>query len=94
MNPDGFSHAWELLPRTIRDAVDFVSRLGERLLWVDALCLIPDDPLDIQRGTTVMDLIYGNSILTIAAAGGKDADAGLAGVHPGTRVATQHIEAI
>ncbi|PMD13246.1 HET-domain-containing protein [Hyaloscypha hepaticicola] len=94
MNPDGFSHAWELLPRTIRDAVDFASRLGERLLWVDALCFIQDDPLDIQRGTAVMDVIYGNSILTIAAAGGKDADTGLAGVHPGSRVATQHIEAI
>lgn len=37
----------EILPRTILDSMDFVSRIGERYLWVDALCIAQDDRLEL-----------------------------------------------
>ncbi|KAJ8124666.1 hypothetical protein O1611_g8974 [Lasiodiplodia mahajangana] len=61
-------------------------RIGERYLWCDALCLLQNDPDDINRGVKTMDLIYENAELTIVAACGHDADAGLPGVREGTRL--------
>lgn len=76
------------IPQTILDAVEVVKRMGERYLWVDRLCIIQDGPdKNIQMGC--MDIVYGTAILTIVAAGGQDANAGLLGVRPGTRQLTQ-----
>jgi hypothetical protein len=52
---------WPLLPRTIRDAIEVVKALGEGLLWIDALCLVQNDAVDMQNGIEVMDLIYVSS---------------------------------
>ena len=73
------------LPRTIRDALELTERLGERYLWVDSLCIVQDDMEDVQRQTTAMDSIFSGAALTIAAAAGNDADAGLPGLTPGSR---------
>ncbi|KLO82040.1 tol protein [Fusarium fujikuroi] len=42
---------------------------------------------DLERGINVMDLIYERSLLTIIAASGNDADAGLPGVRARSRPA-------
>ena len=73
------------LPRTVRDAITLVRRLGLRYLWVDALCLIQDDKEDVAAGIAVMDKIYERSWFTIVAACGHDADAGLPGVREESR---------
>ncbi|KAJ8118283.1 hypothetical protein ONZ43_g4024 [Nemania bipapillata] len=67
------------LPRTINDAIFLVQRIGERYLWCDALCLLQDDPDDVSRGVKTMDLVYERAELTIVAACGHSADAGLPG---------------
>ncbi|KAK1758019.1 heterokaryon incompatibility protein-domain-containing protein [Echria macrotheca] len=92
--PGGLRAQWSLLARTIRDAIDLVEKLGERFLWVDSLCLMQNDAEDVRTGTTVMDLIYEQSSLTIIAASGHDANAGLPGVHPGTRCPSQQLRDI
>jgi hypothetical protein len=79
------------LPRTIRDSIDLVRALGERYLWVDALCIIQDSKRSWTLNSRVMDLVYGNAYLTICAADGQDANAGLQGLHP-TTTPTQIIE--
>ncbi|KAF5236798.1 hypothetical protein FANTH_11119 [Fusarium anthophilum] len=75
------------LPRTVRDAMELTRKLGVQYLWIDALCLIQNDMEDLERGINVMDLIYERSLLTIIAASGNDADAGLPGVRARSRPA-------
>jgi len=78
----------EKLPRTIRDAMTLVRRLGERYLWVDSICLLQNDADDLGRGINVMDLIYERAWLAVIAASGYDANAGLPGIRNGTRKGT------
>ncbi|KAK1753807.1 HET-domain-containing protein [Echria macrotheca] len=78
---------WDDLPRTIKDAIVFVRLLGLRYLWVDSLCLLQNDPEDLAKGINVMDQIYEMAWLTIVAACGHDANAGLPGVQKDSREA-------
>ncbi|KAJ4289051.1 hypothetical protein N0V90_011393 [Kalmusia sp. IMI 367209] len=72
-------------PKTIKDAMSFVLSLGERYLWVDAICLVQDDQAQMSRDVPNMDIVYGQAFATLAALGGTDANAGLAGVREGSR---------
>lgn len=90
----GLSKKLEELPKTIKDAIEFVRELGERFLWVDSLCIIQDDSEDKKNQITAMDIIYSSAILTIAAASGNDADAGLAGWHTKPRAFIQLVERV
>lgn len=67
------------LPRTIRDAIDLTRVLGFNYLWVDSLCIVQDD--EETKGLLIsnMDAVYGHAALTIVAASGIDAQAGLPG---------------
>jgi len=73
------------LPATIEDAMILVKALGERYIWVDALCIVQDDPDTKNRDIQNMDVIYSKAVATIIALYGTDANAGLPGVRPGTR---------
>lgn len=55
------------LPKTFADAVRVTRRLGIRYLWIDALCIIQDDPDDWLRESATMASVYGNSDITIVA---------------------------
>ena len=75
------------IPLTIRDAMFVVKELDMRYLWVDSLCIVQDD--DGLHGSKLqsiakMAVVYGAAALTITAATGVDANAGLPGVHAGT----------
>jgi hypothetical protein len=85
MESNGFANVQKYVPRTISDAICLVSKLGVRYLWVDALCLLQNDSKDLDQGVTVMDSIYEQSWVTIIAACGQDANAGLPGVQEGSR---------
>lgn len=88
---NGLERAWGLLPRTIQDAILLCRKLRVRYLWVDAICLVQDDKEDLDRGVNVMDQIYEQSWLTIVAACGYNANAGLPGVRPWTRVKADNV---
>jgi hypothetical protein len=77
------------IPLTIRDAISLTQKLGKQYLWVDSLCLVQDDPEDLIGGIQRMDTIYEQSILTIVAAHGSDAMAGLPGVRQNSRSVSQ-----
>ena len=60
--------ATSTLPQTIQDAIIVTRKVGLRYLWVDALCIIQDSDSDRNAEITMMDRIYQNAQLTIAAA--------------------------
>lgn len=72
----GLETAWDRLPRTIQDAILLVSRLGERYLWIDSLCIVQDSESSWLLNSQAMHLVYGHAYFTICAADG-DASAGL-----------------
>ncbi|KAI0173512.1 heterokaryon incompatibility protein-domain-containing protein [Hypoxylon sp. FL1284] len=75
----------ELVPKTIHDAMVLCSNLGERYLWVDALCIIQDGSDDKMEQINAMDAIYSRAHVTIVAAEADGANGGLAPVN-GSRV--------
>lgn len=58
------------LPAVIRDAFGLVQAIGERYLWVDALCLLHDDKDDINVGVSLQYAVFRHSLFTIVAAAG------------------------
>ncbi|KAH7242735.1 heterokaryon incompatibility protein-domain-containing protein [Fusarium tricinctum] len=55
------------LPAAYVDAVRLCREIGISYLWIDALCIIQDDPDDWQREAATMGNVYSNAYLTIAA---------------------------
>jgi hypothetical protein len=66
----------ESLCKTHLDAIEIARRLGAQFLWIDSLCIIQDDTFDWERESSQMATIYENALLTIAAAGSRDASGG------------------
>nr|OQO25355.1 hypothetical protein B0A51_09928 [Rachicladosporium sp. CCFEE 5018] len=94
MAPNGLLASGRDLPQTIHDAIEATRKLGERYLWIDALCIIQDDREFKQAELLLMGRIYARALLTIVAAYGRDVHAGLPGVSVVQRSAPQHVEYI
>ncbi|MCJ1248404.1 hypothetical protein MMC30_005621 [Trapelia coarctata] len=75
----------EGLAKTIQDTMLLTKAIGERFLWVDALCIVQDDNSDKGIQINAMDRVYERSVLTIVACHGTDANAGLPGMRKGSR---------
>ena len=82
-----------MFPATIADAIALVRSLGERFLWVDALCIVQDDEVRKQNDIKQMDIVYGKAFATIVAVHGISAGAGLSGVNSTSRL-PQQIESV
>jgi Heterokaryon incompatibility protein (HET) len=92
--PHGVSLINDAIPYTIRDAMRLVALLGEEYLWVDSLCICQDDMDDKMGQIGNMGNIYSQAMLTIVAAYGESAQAGLPGVRPFSRNIIQHTELV
>lgn len=66
----------ETLSRTFRDAIDITRKLGFRYIWIDALCIVQDDPADWAEEAAKMSSVYAGAALTIAAAASGDGEGG------------------
>lgn len=86
------------IARTIRDAIDVTRRMGLQYLWVDSLCILQHDEFGENNPSArlsqieQMDRIFGHAALTIVAADGPDAAAGLTGISnkaPRTQIARE-----
>ena len=81
-NHGGLERNLEELPRVFHDAFNLVRCLGVRYIWIDSLCIVQDSSRSWGLNSRVMDLIYGNAVLTICAADGVDSSTGLRAMHP------------
>lgn len=64
------------LPKSLRDGVLTTWRLSLRLLWIDSLCIIQDDPIGAAKEIALMPQIYQNAHVTISAARSSDSHDG------------------
>ncbi|KAI1111430.1 heterokaryon incompatibility protein-domain-containing protein [Nemania sp. NC0429] len=88
---DGLRRNWDLIPRIIQDAINFVRSVDCRYVWIDQLCLIQDDDDDRGTGINAMDLVYEQAYFTIVAGSGTDANSGLPGIREGTRSPSRQV---
>jgi len=65
------------LPATFQDAVVFTRKAGLRYLWIDAMCIMQNDPNDWERECSRMADVFSFSTLTLAATSAKDDSHGL-----------------
>jgi hypothetical protein len=69
------------LPKTIRDAVYLIRRMGIEWIWIDALCIIQDE-VDLEDWThesSLMAQVYGRSLFTICVDWAESTDVGIFG---------------
>lgn len=67
----------EKFNKTFRQAISVTRQLGFRYLWIDAFCIIMDDPTDRTKHVPRMGIIFHNAALTLSAAVSATADDGL-----------------
>jgi hypothetical protein len=79
------------VPKTIRDAISLVKSIGEKYLWVDALCIVQDDPAMQQAQIAKMDKVYAKALFTIVASSGDHSHAGLPGIVETRRIEAQDV---
>jgi hypothetical protein len=63
-----------------------VEALGKRYLWVQFLCMVEGDELEMKVMIHAMDSIYKTVALTVIAASGRDAEARIVALYPGSRL--------
>ncbi|KAI1386063.1 heterokaryon incompatibility protein-domain-containing protein [Hypoxylon trugodes] len=73
----GMAEVIRSMPKALRSSVWLVHVLGIKYIWIDAICIVQDSSHSWNLNALSMHLIYGSSMLTICAADGENADAGL-----------------
>lgn len=79
---------FQTLPKTIQDAITVTRALGERFLWVDAVCIIqPEDgdKTDWTNEAPQMRQYYQNALCTICATSARDSSEGFLHERPAQR---------
>ena len=71
------------LGRTFEDLICFTRRLGERYIWIDAICIPQDEPDILGRQVLLMDQIYFHGICNVVSLG-SGVDDGLPGASSAT----------
>lgn len=65
------SHGWIVpvaaIPAGFVDSFKVARKIGFRYMWIDSLCIIQDDPADLENEILQMPNIYKNAALTICA---------------------------
>ncbi|KAF4627069.1 hypothetical protein G7Y89_g11087 [Cudoniella acicularis] len=71
--------ASSVFPKTLSDAIKVCRAVGMRYIWIDALCIVQDDPKDKAKQINQMGRIYKDATFTIMAASAKSVSEGFLG---------------
>ncbi|KAF2432486.1 HET-domain-containing protein [Tothia fuscella] len=74
MRKDGI--AWDELTNTFRDAMEICLKLWKPYIWIDSLCIVQDDEMDVRVHCASMSQVYSNAFCTVAATGAVDGSQG------------------
>ncbi|KAK4225316.1 HET domain-containing protein [Podospora fimiseda] len=66
----------DIMPQTFQDLVHLTRHLGYKYIWIDALCIIQDDPLDWETEAAKMFSVYRDAVLTVVAGKGGSCHSG------------------
>lgn len=69
------------LPQNFQDAILITRKLNLRYVWIDALCIVQDDPADWAREADLMDEVYAYSTVTITGLNSPSSTAGILRPH-------------
>lgn len=87
---------WDIVPKTIQDAIALTRQIQISYIWVDALCVLQDSKQDWQRESVKMKDIYKNARLVFSTDRAANTDTGfLASRRKGghiVRIPTSHPE--
>ncbi|OIW28321.1 HET-domain-containing protein [Coniochaeta ligniaria NRRL 30616] len=64
-------------PRTFKDAMRVAELMGITHIWIDAICIIQDEPADLEAELPIMGDIYRHAVFTIYAEGSSSTQSGL-----------------
>jgi hypothetical protein len=69
------------MPKTVRDAIHLVRRMGIGYIWIDALCIIQEEASleDWTHESSLMAQVYGRSLFTICVDWAESTDVGIFG---------------
>jgi hypothetical protein len=76
---------WHQIPQIMRDATNLTRRLGVRYIWIDALCIIQNDPKDWNKEAQRMTDVYKGTHLVISGTRAGDVSKTLFGPRKGSR---------
>ena len=80
--PNSLRECFDELSKVVRDAMTFTQKLGERYLWIDALCICQDNDATKKVQIDSMNIVYTHAAMTLVALEGHDSSYGLPGVQP------------
>ncbi|KAI1376861.1 HET-domain-containing protein [Hypoxylon crocopeplum] len=66
--PGALKQHWNELPAVIQDTINLTFEFHETYLWVDALCIVQDDPEQKLAQIAQMDRVYASALMTIVPA--------------------------
>ncbi|KAE9379603.1 HET-domain-containing protein, partial [Stipitochalara longipes BDJ] len=69
----------KVFPKTLSDAIRVCRAIGMRYIWIDALCIIQDDPEDKAKQISQMGKIYKDATFTLMAASASSVSEGFLG---------------
>lgn len=78
------------LPKTIVDAILVTKTIGLRYIWVDALCIVQDSPLDMAEELGRMPQYYKNAYITLSADSAQSAREGFLQNHEHHRTPSKY----
>ncbi|OGM51255.1 hypothetical protein ABOM_000023 [Aspergillus bombycis] len=68
---------WSDIPQTLKDAMHLTLALGVEFIWIDALCIVQDDPIEWKEEASKFGSIYRDALITVSAAASPNATSGM-----------------